>query len=540
MFLPVFSVLAVVALGPQVVRASFKFSFSSVAQCEPVDISYSGGDANNRSVPTTLTILPLIDNTPPIRIPIPNGAANSTGIRLNFIPLPEGTLFIASLDDISGPLAKVSDVTKIAPPTNPAVDQTCFGTGPPSVNFYEFNDTVSQCEPFTIGFNTSVAPSIRAFLPRDGSTLVPPVNDTNATPGTASYMMNVNRGEEVVLLFDDGAGNLQTTKQITVGGDSSSSSRCFNKKSGNSKSGSSKTSSSALPQAAIIGIAVGASVIGLAAILILLYLYRERRRKRRVSHMQFDPALLNRRWPPDEKQVEAGLYNNTAPMSAPPPFSAGGFVHDPIYATDENYATSIMSDARTSIGSWNQFVPADQRSEQMQPSQRDSGESRSASRLSMNTLDIQDILQMATVHRGRSRDSGSSAPEAPQPSTAGTAATFNVAKPAVARLVSLRRRTSDPPDMPVLTRDDSARAAAVEGVPAGYGPSSYNAPSAYNGPTSYMSFESDDGHSVNRDDGHSVDHGDGSSGIGGYPVPAFRQPANPRDTSESWGNIVVR
>jgi hypothetical protein len=512
--LVVLSVLAL--LGPQVVLASFKFNISQVVQCEPVNIIFSGSDSNNHSVPTTLTILPLIDNASPIKIPIPNGATNSTGIQLSFIPLPESTLFLASLDDIEGPSPKVSDVTKVAPPTNPAAT-TCFGSGIPNATFYQFNDVLNQCETFSITYTTPVAPNITAFVPRVGAASVPLFSSSIAGTalGTASYMMNISREVPVVLLFDDGAGHLQTTKQITVGGDSTSSKSCFTlPSSASSKSkSSSKTKGNALSQPVIIGIAVGASLVGVIGILLLAYILRERRRRRRISDMEFDPALLNRKWPPDEKQ------GGSVPSSAPPHFSAdaNGYVRDPIY-TNENYTSSLMSDARTSIGSWNQFIPSDQRSHQDQRASTAS----SSSRISLNTVDVQNILQMATVHRDPTSDAPVSEREVQPPSTAGTSTTrFEVAKPAVARLVSMRRRTSDPPDMPAaMMRNDSARAAAVEAVPPGYGPSSY------------VSFgDTDD------DESSSVDGND--SGIGGYPVPTVRKADNPRDTSESWGNVVV-
>ncbi|KAJ7677437.1 hypothetical protein B0H17DRAFT_1206996 [Mycena rosella] len=554
MFLPaVFSVLAVVALGPQVVLGSFKFNLSPVVQCEPVNITFAGGNANNHSVPTTLTILPLVDNALPIKIAIPNAASNSTGIQLTFIPLPKNTLFIASFDDIEGPLATVSDVTKVAPPTDPTAAATCFGNATPFVNFYQLVDTPSQCETFTVAYNIS-APTIRAFLPRLGSTNLTLVNSTGPGPGTATYTMSVIREEEVAMLFDDGQGHVQTTGLITVGGDSSSPNSCFPKSSGSSKAASTKTKSKPLPQAAAIGIAVAATIIGLVAILLLLYFLRERRRRRLISDMEFNPTLLNR---PSEKEPMPSFI-------APPPFSAGGgFVHDPIY-TREKYATSVMSDVRTSMGSWVQFVPADQRSEQSPRSRPASG----SSRLSMDTLDVQDILQMATVHRDRTSGDSSATPrQLPQPSMAGaTATTFNVAKPAVARLVPLRRRMSDPADMPVtaLSRDDSARAVAAAALPSGYGPSSYGQasymasgppdmpvtalsrgdsaravaaaalPSGY-GPSSYGQASYMTMGDTYTDDGHSMDQG-----IGGFPVPAFALPSNPRDTSESWGNVVVR
>jgi len=520
------SVLGVVALGPQVVLGSFKFNLTSVVQCAPVNISFSGSDANNHSVPTTLTILPLLDNVAPIKVQIPNGASNSTGIQLTFIPLAAGTRFIASLDDIKGPAAQVSDVTKVLNDTTGAGDSSCFGSGAtPTVDFYEFDDELSQCEDFIITHKTTNAPNITAFTPLGNAFKVPPSN-ASTTPGTASYTMNGVRGFGVVLLLDDGDGHLQTTKLITIDGDNTSSKSCFKSSSAKDKSNSGSKTSAAkgLPQSAVIGIAVGAAVVGLLAILLLIYMLRARRRNRRATDMEFDPALLNRRWPPEEKKIE---FTETPAIIAAPksPFSVGdGFVRDPIY-TNERYSTSTMSSAaRTSISSWNQFIPEDQR--KMQGEALERGPSVSESRLSVNTVDMQHILQMATVHQDRP-SSGPAYQSRTQPSTAGTTmTTFDVAKPAIARLVSTRRsgRTSDPPDLPVaVSRNNSANQAAIAAIPAGYGPSSYG---------SY-------GESLDQDDEDASRiprQSDG--GIGGFPVPSFKQTGNPRDTSESWGNVV--
>ncbi|KAJ6621817.1 hypothetical protein B0H10DRAFT_2214872 [Mycena sp. CBHHK59/15] len=510
-----YPVLGLLTLGPQVVLGSFKFKLPPVVQCEPVNLTFSGSDANNHSVPTTLTVLPLLNNVAPIQIPIPNGASNSTGIQLTFIPLPADTLFIASLDGTSGPSA-VSDVTKVNSTIGagepPSV--ACLGEGPVPANFYKIDGALGQCETFTVTYSTTNAPNITAFIPRQISFQVPTTGDSSGEPGKQSYIMPAVRGLQVSLLFDDGESHLQTTELITVSGDSSSSKSCFpDKNAKDSDSDSPKTKkSTGVSKAALIGITVGASVVGVVAILMLLFVLRERRRRRRAADMSFDPALLNKKWPPDEKRRD---IEEPPPFTAPPPFSAGGYVRDPIY-TDEKYAdsyrTSVMSDSRTSIASWNQFVPEDQRSQIGRGAPKERRVSGDSSRLSMNTLDIQNILQMATVHRDRS----SVGHDTPAPSTAGTAMTsFDVAKPAVARLVSSgRSRRSDPPDMPM--RNPSMGT----GLPS----------EPRYGPTSYMSFaDSDEEPATGRP---------GGAGIGGFPVPASR--GNHRDTSESWGNVIVR
>ncbi|KAJ7643952.1 hypothetical protein FB45DRAFT_896505 [Roridomyces roridus] len=463
-------VLAVVTLGPQAVLGSFKVKIQSpVLECQPATLTFSGNDANNHSIPTTLTILPLLDNVQPINIDIPNGATNTTGIVLTFIPLPAGTQFIASLDDLQGPSAAASDVT----PVQASQGASCNVSQPLASPFYQFNGILNQCDGFNVNFTTATAPNVTALTPRGGFISVAP---TDFTAGVATYppFRNLPRQTVIQLLFDDSDGHLQTTQLITVGGDSSSPSTCLKKPGGNGNHSSNDSSDprktrAGLPMAVIIGIAVGAGVIGLLAVLILLYFLRSRRRHRQsAKDLEFDPTLLNRRWPPEEKKVSITSYDPTSTAPMPVLFSGDGFVRNPIY-TNEKYNSSIMSDPRTSISSWNQFVPRDQRSQRTKswdsfdekmPSRRPTS---GVSTVSMNTADVHDIVQMATGDRSSGADL-TEVPITPQQST------VVIAKPAVARLVSLRRNNRTEPDLPVsaISRNNSASAAVYAGGPYSY------------------------------------------------------------------------
>ncbi|KAJ6508491.1 hypothetical protein C8R45DRAFT_1208154 [Mycena sanguinolenta] len=521
------SVLGVVALGPQVVLGSFQFTLSPVVQCEPVNITFSGKGANNHSVPTILTILPLQNNATPIQIPIPNGATNTTGIQLTFIPLPADTLFIATLDDIDGQKLTVSDVNRVQNSTGTNIEG-CFEANPSPTTFYQVDEELSQCEDFTVTYNTPVAPNITAFVPLVGLgfPVFPSKVSTTSNTNVASYTADILREASVMLLLDDQQGHRQTTQLITVSGDSASP-NCFPTSSKNNTPKAKATPVSKLPQSAIIGISVGAAVVGLLAIFLLIYMLLARRRNRHVDHMDFDPALLNQKWPPDleEKKIEAYQASPlTAPSFSTPVFTPQGFVRDPIY-TKEKYAASIVSDGGSSISSWNQFVPKDQRGLRTQ--------SISSSRLSMGTVEIQDILQIATVHRTPSTSTaGPQGRPTPQPSTAGTGmTTFDVAKPAMARLVSTRRsrRTSDTPSVPdvpaTVSRNNSTDAAtALAGVPTKYR-------------ASYVSFDDDD----DVDEGEAPPSRPDDEDIGGFPIPSFKTGVlRNRDTSESWGNVRLR
>jgi hypothetical protein len=213
--------------GPQGVLSFNTITFSSVTQCGSFNVSFVGGQPPS-ALPLTLTVLPL-DSTNPLSIPISRNAWNpktSTGAAVTFLPIAAGMVFVASLDDANGVgTGLVSDVTKIQPSDNssclPAASIATTSTTP-----YTLNGTLSQCLPFNVSFNstTANAPTIRAFSPRGSSFLV---NSTSESNDMATFVMDDQRENEIVLLLDDGHGNRQTTDLITVQGDSSSSTDCL-------------------------------------------------------------------------------------------------------------------------------------------------------------------------------------------------------------------------------------------------------------------------------------------------------------------------
>ncbi|KAF7314556.1 hypothetical protein MKEN_00928900 [Mycena kentingensis (nom. inval.)] len=494
--------VAALALGPQVVQGSFKFKFSPVVQCAPVSISFSGSDSNNHSVPTTLTILPLISNAVPIQIPIPNGASNSSGIDLSFIPLPAETTFVATLDAAYGPASRVSDITRVSAPNDTIGSDTCLLSGAVNTNSaFTLPTSVSQCGQFVVNFPSgAVAPILSAFNPKGEVRDLP----VNAGSNVAAYTMNFERGEEVVLMLNDTAtGVLHTSGLMTVQGDTGSPEECLEKDDddenkdkhhdddNSAESNSAMSTRAILPDATIIGIAIGAAVLVLFLMIFCWYSLRRRRRNKRASDIHFDPSMLNNsRGVPSVRQAsatpswyvygdeksDAGLVDQrgsvgSASFSRPSP----GFVRDPLY-TNDKWRKSVMTDdgssVRTSISSWNQFIPPDQRSPPppvnnaafvpapvpmpVSPKRKSIG---TESRISMNTVDIQNILEMATAHQDPSAvaPSSSYSRRTPQPSTAGTTATFDVSvsKPAMARLMPNRRTSNSNPDLPYVAFNET-------------------------------------------------------------------------------------
>jgi hypothetical protein len=215
--------------GPQDVLAFHSISFSSIAQCGSFNISFAGGKTPP-ALPLTLTVIPF-NSTTPLFIPIPRDAWNGktgTGAAITFLPFAAGMEFVASLDDANGQATgKVSDVIKIQPSDN---SECLFGGGNTTTGTlsYTLDGSLLQCEPFSLSFNSAAesSPTIRVFRPKGSSFII---NSTFESPGVVTCITEIQRGKEVVMLFDDGCGNRQTTDLLTVGGDSSSSIDCFQK-----------------------------------------------------------------------------------------------------------------------------------------------------------------------------------------------------------------------------------------------------------------------------------------------------------------------
>lgn len=131
----------------------------------------------------------------------------------------------------------------------------------------------------------------------------------------------------------------------------------------------------------------------------LLFVLRERRRRRRVA-IDFDPSLLEKGPPPEPIGLTA-LRNSPSPTFREKELSPG-FVKDPLYTTEKFLSPTNSSYLnRASMASWAQATPEDQK---IASSRGDGGYSshETSDRLSLNSLDIECILNMAAVQSSRS------------------------------------------------------------------------------------------------------------------------------------------
>lgn len=223
-----FAILLTALAPPQVAATFASITFSTVKQCGNFTVDFAGGKAPGG--PLFLTVLAI--NGSALSIPLPVDAWNATtetGAAITFLPFPEGTQFIASLDTAQGKSwATVSDVLVIEP--SDSSDTSCLPSSSTFEPRYTVNGSLSQCESFSVDFDASKnisSPAIRAFVPRSTSYSL---NETEANDasGVDSYLMSVPRDVVAVLFFKDDAGFTQTTSLIPVQGDVSSDTSCLN------------------------------------------------------------------------------------------------------------------------------------------------------------------------------------------------------------------------------------------------------------------------------------------------------------------------
>ncbi|KAL0575296.1 hypothetical protein V5O48_006673 [Marasmius crinis-equi] len=352
--------LGFLALGPQVVFSDnfFRLSITQVKQCEPFAVNFKGNvnAANSSFPPESLLILPF--DSVPVSIPVSPNALSATGLNLNFIPLKGNTTFFASLDDTSKlGLSLVSDVTRVFP----SQTDTCLPSVPANStpSSYELvGGVVTQCEDFTLRFNTTNPPTVRAFFPNSFSY---PLKRTSASNGTATYTMQAIRGLQTVLMYDDGNGNRRTSPLMTVGGDSSTSTRCFpnfgNFNGSGGNNGQASSNSPGVSKPVVIGLSVGGTVIVLVAVAMTLFLLRERKRRMRTmatTSPEFNPPRPTNSMETSSQGHDMSEAKRRASLPLPPLPTAStltypeGFIKDPPYVS-EKYSPTISDYPRTSI-----------------------------------------------------------------------------------------------------------------------------------------------------------------------------------------------
>ncbi|KAI0087054.1 hypothetical protein BDY19DRAFT_995473 [Irpex rosettiformis] len=384
------------AFGSQAVHARFaSIQFSPLEQCGNFTVAFSGGKLP-QALPLSLTVVPF--NLTPIRIGIADMAWDNTtlkGAAFTFLPLPAGTQFVASLDDANGHSAAfVSDVIKVQSSDN----TTCLPTIQTTPARYTFDESISQCRDFHVTYDASTVstpPKVRAFLPRTFAFPLAQDNSTS-TAGNTSFVANLFRGQQTVLMASDDTGYLQSTNLLSVEGDSLSPKGCLpqfpasnqttqmvannSTASGTVGQGATKTTLSKTAIVAIVLVCVG-TISGLMGAMIW-FLCRERRRVKMKEAEDIEDSFLivsgkrgsNRRTDgektfsqtsqdlPSAPPMAITYFSSTSPVPRAPPLTlqrgsrtsdirvsgadrgsnysgysrhSSGFIRDPVY-TDAN------------------------------------------------------------------------------------------------------------------------------------------------------------------------------------------------------------
>lgn len=222
MLLSLLGLLCFLVFAPRCALSVFQFvAYSRVSQCGSFNVSFWGGQPPV-ALPLTLTVIPF--NSTPLAFVVPNSAwdnSTSSGSYATLLPLPAGVAFLASLDDAAGnSAALMSDVTQVLPST----DTSCISSNTAAPTPFQLvNDEVSQCLPFsvTVSRNTSSQDhrlSTRAFIPTSLSFELQWTSfRTSQGVDTFTFILNAAEGLHIVLLFNDGQGDRQTSDLLSVG-----------------------------------------------------------------------------------------------------------------------------------------------------------------------------------------------------------------------------------------------------------------------------------------------------------------------------------
>jgi hypothetical protein len=340
-------------------------------------------------------------NSTPISIPIPNSAVTSSAAWVTFLPIQEGHPFIASLDNALGnPCGSISDIIAVQP--SPTGNTTCLPSGEPNPRRFSLSGPVSQCQPFNVTYNTTLvdrSPSIRAFRPLHSSFAI---NETAPADGRDTYLMSATRQTEVVLLFDDGLGYREISDLVAVGGDTTSDDACVLARKDVSHPEMDEKSSSSkgkISKSAVIGISVVVGLVaGGLAILMIIYVSRERRRRRELQLSHFVNSQMDGRRPSSGNALPtiAGHGFSTLPDTPQKPPLAPT-LWSIYYPKDNAQSLASVTQGQSRADSQLEIMRQNIRGKAVDGA-AGSVAGLSMDQQSLSSLDIEHILNMATIY----------------------------------------------------------------------------------------------------------------------------------------------
>ncbi|KAG1881063.1 hypothetical protein F4604DRAFT_1922085 [Suillus subluteus] len=311
-----------------VARATFSVTVGNPTQCDPLAISWTGGQA-----PFEILLTPSDEAYQNYSVPASAFSNGKGSYSISQLPLSTGTSFLLTMSDATGFTSGVT--TTQLNVGNAVANNNCNTTVlSPPYTFQLSPSTLTQCGPFTVVAESS------AVLPITIAQLIPGGQPVvfNSDSDTFTSVVDVNQGTTLVYFVTDSGGRQfgvagfqlvgpsnnpsclsANSPSSTIGISSttgiSSTSTASPTSSSSSPSGSPSNNSSHSNVAVIAGAAGGGGGAVLIALVILgMCLWRKRRASRSPdiqSSTQSHPRQLQR----TDQRYEASSYSDVPPQS---------------------------------------------------------------------------------------------------------------------------------------------------------------------------------------------------------------------------------
>ncbi|PFH53367.1 hypothetical protein AMATHDRAFT_1425 [Amanita thiersii Skay4041] len=380
----------ILSLPPHSFGSSFglRFNISKVTQCEPVSITFTS-KPDKQNAPKSLTLLASDYRLQHIDLGVLD--PDALGFNLTSIPFPAYTTFLASLDNIEGiPIAPVSDLISVYPSGDttclPIISQS-FSPGALLDTGHTLAGPISTISPSDSEPNASqVIPiyqpghtpprvldsGIADSVAFDGSILLLETAD-NTKNGLVSQSVSLASSHMPRDIHSDNGSNNDTMKR---------------KGHQNSKI----PDNNRVP--IIIGCTIGAVVIFIVALLMVVFVVRERRRNKRVEKM-FTPAVISNTSLIDHRRSKS--------LPADPDIMENGVKNPPyvtevdLYSSLKSRSTKASSIATTITNSFGHIQQLSEEANNIKIGPAKDIDHEGIRSFSVTSMDIEGMLNMATI-----------------------------------------------------------------------------------------------------------------------------------------------
>ncbi|KAG1838602.1 hypothetical protein F4604DRAFT_508461 [Suillus subluteus] len=300
------------------VARAFSVTVGTATQCDPLAISWTGGEA-----PFEIILTPYYGMYQNYSVP-PSAFSNGKGsYSISQLSLSTGTSFLLTMSDATG--FGTGGTTNELPVGNPTTNNNCNTASQSPTFTFSFSSTpLTQCNSLTISTNGPVV------LPFTVAQLIPSGQPSVFTSNgdTCTFVVDVNAGTTLMYFVTDSDGTPGgVSKYEPVSGSNNSSCLSANSPSSttsisststasptSSSSSPSPTSSSSSSNVALIAGAAGGGGGAVALVILGMCLWR----KGRASHspdVQSSTQSHPRRLQRTDKKYEASSYSDVPPQS---------------------------------------------------------------------------------------------------------------------------------------------------------------------------------------------------------------------------------